>query len=432
MSDSLTPQNDKLNLTERDKNVIWHPYTQMKNALPHIPIIRGEGVYVFDENGKRYIDAVSSWWVNIHGHAHPYIAKKVAEQLTVLEHVIFAGFTHEPAVLLAERLLPILPGKQDKVFYTDNGSTAVEVALKMCLQYWDNKQQPKTKIFAFKNAYHGDTFGAMSVSGRSIFTDAFNSLLFDVEFIDLPNEDNIGELKTQISNLASEAACFIFEPLILGSGGMLMYEAKYLDELVATCKQNNILTIADEVMTGFGRTGTYFACEKLTNKPDIFCLSKGLTGGTMPLGVTTCTNEIYNAFLSDDKLKTLYHGHSFTANPIACVASLASLDILLESKTLQNIKRVEAKHSVFMEEIKTHSKVKAVRQTGTIIAIEWETGNETSYLSNLRNLLYAYFLDKGIILRPLGNIIYILPPYIISDEDLDYVYGAIKSALEEI
>ncbi|RNL52530.1 adenosylmethionine--8-amino-7-oxononanoate transaminase [Pedobacter jejuensis] len=421
-----------MNLVERDKKVIWHPYTQMKNALPHIPIVRGEGVYVFDENGNKYIDAVSSWWVNIHGHAHPHIAQKVSEQLNLLEHVIFAGFTHEPAVLLAERLLPLLPGKQEKVFYTDNGSTAVEVALKMCLQYWDNKQTPKTKILAFKNAYHGDTFGAMSVSGRSIFTDAFNSLLFDVEFIALPNADNIESIKKQISELKSEAACFIFEPLILGSAGMLMYEAKYLDELISTCKASNILTIADEVMTGFGRTGTYFACEKLKNKPDIFCLSKGLTGGTMPLGVTTCTNEIFEAFLSDDKLKTLYHGHSFTANPIACVASLASLDILLKDETLQNIKRIEAKHAVFLKEIKSHNKVKAIRQTGTIIAIEWETGNETSYLSNLRNLLYNYFLDKGIILRPLGNIIYILPPYIISNEDLDYVYSSIKSALDEV
>jgi len=433
MSDSSKSQapSHRLNLTERDQQVIWHPYTQMKNALPHIPIVRGEGVYVFDEDGRRYIDAVSSWWVNIHGHAHPHIAQKVAEQLGILEHVIFAGFTHEPAVLLAERLLPILPGKQTKVFYTDNGSTAVEVALKMCLQFWDNKGTPKTKILAFKNAYHGDTFGAMSVSGRSIFTDAFNSLLFDVEFIDLPNEDNISRLTSHISSL-TDTACFIFEPLILGSGGMLMYEAKLLDALIGACKEAEILTIADEVMTGFGRTGTYFACEKLTHEPDIFCLSKGLTGGTMPLGVTTCANNIFEAFLSDDKLKTLYHGHSFTANPIACVASLASLDILLEGQTLQNIKRIEAKHAHFLEEIKTHTKVKAVRQTGTIIAIEWETGNETSYLSSLRNLLYAYFLDKGIILRPLGNIIYILPPYVISDEDLDYVYASIKQALEEV
>ncbi|GGH03830.1 adenosylmethionine--8-amino-7-oxononanoate transaminase [Pedobacter zeae] len=433
MSDTskLQTPNSKLNLAERDKKVIWHPYTQMKNALPHIPIVKGEGVYVFDEDGKKYIDAVSSWWVNIHGHAHPYIAQKIAEQLNVLEHVIFAGFTHEPAVLLAERLLPVLPGKQEKVFYTDNGSTAVEVALKMCLQYWDNKGKPKNRILAFKNAYHGDTFGAMSVSGRSIFTDAFNSLLFDVDFIDLPNAENIPALISQVSNL-TDTACFIFEPLILGSGGMLMYEAKYLDELIAACRKAGILIIADEVMTGFGRTGTYFACEKLVHKPDIICLSKGLTGGTMPLGVTTCTEEIFEAFLSEDKLKTLYHGHSFTANPLACVASLASLDILLQPETLANIKRIEAKHAVFLQEIKTHAKVKAIRQTGTIIAIEWETGNETSYLSNLRNLLYTYFLEKGIILRPLGNIIYILPPYVINDADLDYIYGAIKQALEEI
>ncbi|TDG36048.1 adenosylmethionine--8-amino-7-oxononanoate transaminase [Pedobacter changchengzhani] len=420
------------NLAARDRKVIWHPYTQMKDALPHIPIVRGEGVHVFDEDGKKYIDAVSSWWVNIHGHSHPHIAKKVSEQLSILEHVIFAGFTHEPAVLLAERLLPLLPGKQDKVFYTDNGSTAVEVALKMCLQYWNNQDKPKTKILAFKNAYHGDTFGAMSVSGRSIFTDAFNSMLFDVEFIDLPNAENISRLTSHISYLSSEVACFIFEPLILGSAGMLMYEAKYLDQLLEACKNAEILTIADEVMTGFGRTGTYFACEKLQNQPDIFCLSKGLTGGTMPLGVTTCTNKIFEAFFSDDKVKTLYHGHSFTANPLSCVASLASLDILLAPETLQNIKRIEAKHADFRNQIAHHKKVKTVRQTGTIIAIEWETGNKTSYLSNLRNTLYQYFLDKGIILRPLGNIVYILPPYIISDAELDYIYDAIKLALEEV
>jgi adenosylmethionine-8-amino-7-oxononanoate aminotransferase len=419
-------------LVQRDKNVIWHPYTQMKDAPDPIAITRGEGVYLFDADGNKYIDAVSSWWVNIHGHSHPYIAQKVAEQLTVLEHVIFAGFTHEPAVRLAERLLEILPGKQEKVFYTDNGSTAVEVAIKMCLQYWNNKQQPKTKILAFKNAYHGDTFGAMSVSGRSIFTNPFNNLLFEVEFIDLPNADNISELKNTITNLSKDLSCFIFEPLILGSGGMLMYEAKYLDELILCCNQNQVLTIADEVMTGFGRTGTYFATEQIQNKPDIFCLSKGLTGGTMPLGITTCTNKIFEAFFSDDKLKTLYHGHSFTANPIACVASLASLDIFLEDKTLENIKRIAQKHASFLDEIKHHPKLKNVRQTGTIIALEWQTNNESSYLSNIRNVLYNFFLNKGIILRPLGNIIYILPPYIISNEDLDFIYDAIKEALESI
>jgi adenosylmethionine-8-amino-7-oxononanoate aminotransferase len=422
-----------MSLIERDKKVIWHPYTQMKDAQNPIPIVKGEGVYLFDEEGNAYIDAVSSWWVNIHGHANPYIAAKVANQLKQLEHVIFAGFTHEPAVLLAERLLPLLPGKQDKIFYSDNGSTAVEVALKMCLQYFNNKGNThKKKVLAFKDAYHGDTFGAMSVSGRSIFTNPFNDLLFDVEFIDLPNADNIKQLQTKISQLKSQLCCFIFEPLILGAGGMLMYEAKYLDELLKTCQENEVLTIADEVMTGFGRTGTYFACEQLTQKPDIFCLSKGLTGGTMPMGVTSCNEKIFEAFLSDDKLKTLYHGHSFTANPVACAASLASLDILLADETLANIKRVEAQHKTFFKQIENHPKVRTIRQTGTIIAIEWETGNDTSYLSGLRDTLYNFFLKKGIILRPLGNIIYILPPYVISNDDLAYIYKSIEQALHEI
>jgi adenosylmethionine-8-amino-7-oxononanoate aminotransferase len=422
-----------MSLIERDQKVIWHPYTQMKNALTPVPIARGEGVYLYDEDGNKYIDAVSSWWVNIHGHAHPYIAQKVAEQLKTLEHVIFAGFTHAPAVTLAERLLPLLPGKQEKIFFSDNGSTAVEVALKMCLQYWSNTGNiNKKKVLAFKDAYHGDTFGAMSVSGRSIFTNPFNELLFDVEFIDLPHERNISSLKSHISNLSSGLACFIFEPLILGAGGMQMYESKYLDELVQCCIENNILTIADEVMTGFGRTGSYFACEQLRHHPDIFCLSKGLTGGTMPLGITSCNGKIFNAFLSDDKLKTLYHGHSFTANPVACAASLASLDLLLDESTLKNIKRIEDKHQKFFEQIKNHPKVRTVRQTGTIIALEWETTNDTSYLNGLRDQLYNYFLANKIILRPLGNIIYILPPYVISDEDLMYIYKTIQQALEEI
>lgn len=422
-----------MSLTARDQKVIWHPYTQMKNALPHIPIVRGEGVNLFDEDGKKYIDAVSSWWVNIHGHAHPHIAKKVAEQLSLLEHVIFAGFTHEPAVLLAERLLDLLPADQEKVFYTDNGSTAVEVALKMCLQFWSNTgHKGRTKIIAFKEAYHGDTFGAMSVSGRSIFTDPFNSMLFEVEFIDLPTEKNIEQLKSKINYLSNEVACFIFEPMVLGAGGMLMYEGQYLDQLIETCQKHGILTIADEVMTGFGRTGTYFACETLQTKPDIFCLSKGLTGGTMPLGVTTCNQKIFDAFLSDDKLKTLYHGHSFTANPVACAAALASMDLLLKPETLANIQRIKAKNEAFAASVKDHPKLRDIRQKGTILVLEWETGNDTSYLSALRNKLYLYFLDRGIILRPLGNILYILPPYIISDEDLEYIYQTIHQALNDI
>ncbi|MBB3054177.1 adenosylmethionine-8-amino-7-oxononanoate aminotransferase [Mucilaginibacter gotjawali] len=404
----------------------------MKTAKPPIPIVRGEGALLFDENGKKYIDAVSSWWVNIHGHAHPYIAKKVSEQLYKLEHVIFAGFTHEGAVELAERLLQILPKNQQKVFYSDNGSTAVEVAIKMCLQYWHNKGENRTKIIAFKNAYHGDTFGAMAVSGRSAFTAAFDRLLFEVEFIDLPNEDNIQNLTSYISHLKSKTACFIFEPLVQGAGGMLMYDAAYLNELMAHCRKEGMLLIADEVFTGFGRTGKNFACNHVQEQPDIMCFSKGLTGGTMALGLTTCTQTIYDAFLSDDKLKTLFHGHSFTANPVAIAAALASLDLFLDPSTLKNIKRIAAKHMAFGKKITNHPKVKTIRQTGTIFAMEWETGSNTSYFNSLRDILYQYFLDAGIILRPLGNTIYILPPYCITDDELNYIYAKIEQALEAL
>lgn len=421
-----------MNLSERDLAVIWHPYTQMKTAQPPIPIVRGEGTCVYDEDGKRYIDAVSSWWVNIHGHSHPYIAKKVAEQLTKLEHVIFAGFTHPGAVELAERLLAILPDNQKKAFYSDNGSTAIEVAIKMCLQYWHNRGEQRTKILAFKNAYHGDTFGAMSVSGRSAFTAAFDSLLFEVEFIDLPNDDNIESLKSQISDLKSDLACFIFEPLVQGSAGMIMYEARHLETLMAHCRQEGVLLIDDEVFTGFGRTGKPFACNHVQTQPDIMCFSKGLTGGTMAFGLTTCTEEMYDAFLSEDKMKTLFHGHSYTANPVACAASLASLDLFLDPATQANIDRIVSRHKAFADRIKDHKRIATYRQTGTILAMEWETGNNTSYFSNLRDQLYHFFLDKGIILRPLGNIIYILPPYCITDAELDYIYSAIEQALDTI
>ena len=417
-------------LAERDQAVIWHPYTQMQNALSPVPIVRGEGSYLFDEGGKKYLDAVSSWWVNIHGHAHPYIAEKVAQQLRTLEHVIFAGFTHPAAVELAERLLKIIPGNQSRVFYSDNGSTAVEVALKMCFQYWKNIGQSRTRVLAFQNSYHGDTFGAMSVSSRSEFTKPFEQLLFDVEFIDTPNKQNIARLKEQLSALSSQLSAFIFEPLVQGAGGMIMYDAQYLDELLSHCKKEGILTIADEVMTGFGRTGKLFASDHLKTQPDIMCFSKGLTGGTMALGVTTCISKIYEAFLSEDKLKTFFHGHSFTANPIACSAALASLDILLRPETMQSIIRISGNHRLFAQKIAKHPKVRTHRQTGTIFAIEWETGDNTSYFNRLRDDLYNFFLKEGVILRPLGNIVYVMPPYCITDDQLDYIYMKIEEALE--
>ena len=420
-----------MKLTERDSKVIWHPYTQMKDAVS-IGIVRGEGAYLFDEDGKKYIDAISSWWVNTHGHSHPYIAEKVAEQLKTLEHVIFAGFTHPSAVDLAERLLQHLPPNQKKIFYSDNGSTAVEVAIKMAVQFNSNKGIKKNKIIAFKNAYHGDTFGAMSVSGRSLFTNPFAQYLFDVNFIELPQkgreEASFNQLKDAIT--ADDVIAFIFEPLVQGAAGMLMYEAEILEKMIALCKKNNVITIADEVMTGFYRTGKFFATDYINEKPDIYCLSKGLTGGTMAMGVTSCSQEIFDAFVSDDKTKTLYHGHSYTANPVACSAALASLDLYEKSECFENVKRIENKHKDFLKSIKNHSAIADIRQTGTIIAIELKTNDNTSYLNSLRDRIYNFFINKGIILRPLGNIIYILPPYCISDDDLDYIYKGIREFLD--
>ncbi|ASK29226.1 adenosylmethionine--8-amino-7-oxononanoate transaminase [Chryseobacterium sp. T16E-39] len=416
-------------LKKRDRAVNWHPYTQMKTADDAIPIVKGKGVYLYDNEGKKYIDAVSSWWVTLHGHANEYIAQRVFNQLNTLEQVIFAGFTHEPAIQLSENLLKLLPENQDKVFYSDNGSTAVEVALKMCIQYAYNQGKAKTKILAFKDAYHGDTFGAMSVSGRSVWTQPFGEMLFEVVFIDTPNSENLTDLKTQISYLADEVACFIYEPLVQGAAGMLMYQSEDLSELMKFCRAKQIVMIQDEVFTGFGRTGKLFAADYLTEKPDIMCFSKGLTGGTMPMGITTCSQEIFNAFLSDDKYKTLFHGHSFTANPLACAAALASMELLLQEDTQAAIQRICKQHAGFTKVLSEHHGVKNVRQMGTIIAWELKTDAETSYFNEIGKKTYDEFLSRGIIMRPLGNVMYLVPPYCITSEELDFIY---KNIIEVI
>jgi adenosylmethionine-8-amino-7-oxononanoate aminotransferase len=431
-------------LTERDRQVIWHPYTQHKNNLPPIPVAYGKGSLLFDDKGNSYIDAISSWWVTIHGHSHPYIAEKLYEQAQKLEHVIFTGFTHEPAVRLAERLLAILPGNFSKVFYSDNGSTAVEVAIKMAIQYWLNQDstsqegirsdkgpdetsgksvgaRPRSKILAFRNSYHGDTFGAMSVSERSVYTAAFSDYLFEVVFIDTPTKDNIDELRGFITRQADEIACFIYEPLLQAAGGMHMYEAALMDELLETVSAHSILCIADEVLTGFGRTGSLFAGERLEHKADIICLSKGLTGGTMALGVTAVREKIFQAFLSDDKHRTLFHGHSFTANPLACAASLASLDLLEQEGTIARVQAIAARHRAFAAQIKPYTVVRNVRTLGPIIAFEINSGKD-GYINAIGAVITEASMKNGIYLRPLGNTVYLMPPYCITEKELDQVY----------
>lgn len=420
-------------IKERDSQVIWHPYTPMKAWPEAIAIVKGDGAYLVDEDGNGYLDAISSWWVNLHGHSHPYIAQKVSEQLKTLEHCLFAGFTHEPAVLLAERLLEILPAGMKKIFYSDNGSTAVEVAIKMALQYWANLGTPKKKIIALENAYHGDTFGAMAVSGRSVFTEAFTDFLFEVIFIPVPERDSDTEGLAMLERVLQEGdiAAIIVEPLVQGSAGMHMYDADTLELYFQLCKKYRSIIIADEVMTGFGRTGPLFACDYVATAPDIICLSKGLTGGALPMGITATTQQVFDAFYDEDRKKMLYHGHSYTANPTICAAALASLDLLLQNECTESRKRIISAHAAFAAIVATNPMVAEVRQTGTILAIEIKT-DAPSYHSSLRDVMYRFFLDKKIIMRPLGNIIYILPPYCITNDELGYIYSCITELLTQL
>ena len=421
-----------MNLSERDKLYNWHPYTQHKTATDFPAIVKGKEALLWDENGKEYVDAIASWWVNPYGHSNKIIADAIYEQLTTLEHVLFGGFTHDKAVLLAEKLMTVLPKNQKKLFYSDNGSTAVEVALKGALQYNYNKGIKKIKIIAFEDAFHGDTFGAMASSGISFFTEAFKGSLLEVIRIPVPTKGNEEKSLKALKDLVvtNEYAAFIFEPLVQGAAGMVMYSAEVLDRMITICNQNNVFTIADEVMTGFGKTGKTFATDYLTNKPDMMCLSKALTGGTIPMAITTFTQEIFDGFYDDDTNKALFHGHTFTANPTGCAAALASINLLQTDEMQNNIFRVHQSHLAFEEKIKTHSKVKTTRVLGVIFALEIKTENQESYYGLMRNKLYNFFIENGIILRPVGNIVYILPPYIITNSQLEKVYTTIEKALE--
>ncbi len=423
-----------MNLTERDNQHIWHPYTQHKTSQSAIAVKKGKGALLWDENGKEYIDAIASWWVNPFGHSNKYIADAIYEQLTTLEHVLFGGFTHKPAVELSERLLAILPKNQQKVFFSDNGSTSVEVAIKVALQYFYNQGEKRTTIIAFENAFHGDTFAAMAASGISLYTQAFEGMFIDVERIPVPvkgfEKKSVEALKAVIERKG--CAAFIFEPLVQGAAGMVIYEPKALEELIHICKKNGVLTIADEVMTGFGKTGKNFAMDYVVENPDMMCLSKALTGGTIPMAITTFTQEIFEAFYDEDINKALFHGHTFTANPTGCAAALASLNLLQTEEMQSNLQRVNKNHLNFQKHIKTHPKVKTTRVLGVIFALEIKSENDESYYGTMRTRLYNFFIERGIILRPVGNIVYILPPYIISDKQLNQIYTVVEEAINMI
>ena len=416
------------NLEQLDQQNIWHPFSQLQGGEAAILIDSAKGPYLFTRDGRTIIDAVSSWWVNLHGHSNEFIAQAIYEQAKTLEHVIFAGFTHAPAIKLSENLLTILPTNQKKIFFSDDGSTAVEVALKIAIQYWHNLGLPKRKIIAIEGAYHGDTFGSMAVADRSLFTQPFEKFLFDVTFIPFPGETDAGQSLNQFKNLINEGnvAAFIFEPLLQGAAGMRMYNAQILDSMIGYAQSQNVICIADEVLTGFGRTGKMFASAHLNKNPDIIAMSKGITGGTLPLGVTSCAENVIEAFVTPDFFKTFFHGHSYTANPIACAAANASFQLLASSECQSAIERISNKHKAFVEEMKQQQCVAHARSLGTVCAIELKTDEGSSYENQLRKKIYSYFISKNILLRPLGNVIYILPPYVISDSDLDRIYDAIR------
>lgn len=421
----------------------WHPYTHPSLDPAPVEIVRGEGAHLYTADGRRLIDAISSWWVTLHGHGHPVIAAAIAEQAKKLEQVIFAGFTHPPAEELAWRLRKILPPSLSHIFFSDDGSTAVEVALKMAVQYWQNVGEPaKRRFVALAHAYHGDTVGAMSVSADSVFTESFQHLRFGVlrahsayccrcpvgltrATCQIECANQLGEL---LDRRHAEIAAVIVEPLLQGAGGMIVHPVEFLKRVRELCSNYDVLLIADEVLTGFGRTGRMFACELAGVVPDIVCLSKGLTGGFLPLAATVCDARIFEPFTVPDRARTFFHGHSYTANPLGCSAANACLSIFESEPVFERIAAIAEVHRQRLPAFKTHPKVLDVRTLGTVAALELRS-EDAGYFSSVREFLYGFFLSRGILLRPLGNILYILPPYAITREELGYVYDTITEAL---
>lgn len=421
---------------------IWHPFTIQKNAPEPVKVLSGDGIWLELENGKRIADCISSWWVNIHGHANPVIADAIQEQSNKLEHVIFANFTHDPAEEIADILTGMLPGNLNKVFFSDNGSTAVEVAIKTAVQYWQNIGEVRNKIIAFNGAYHGDTFGAMSAGDRTIFSRVFENMLFEVDFVDYPftwqgdgeineKEDAVIEAIEQLlTESPGEYAAIIVEPLIQGAGGMRVCREEFLQRLDWVNRQYDTLLIFDEVMTGFGRTGRNFASVRSQVEPDIICLAKGLTGGFLPLSVTVSSDQVYESFYSDDPMKTLWHGHSYTANPLGCAAAVASMKLLKEAEA--RIQEMESAHLSHLAEFEHLSMIEKIRVKGTIAAFDIKNREETGYFNSVSNEIKARCADYDLLIRPLGNTVYLMPPYCITEDELEWVYQQLGKLIEEV
>lgn len=421
---------------------IWQPFTQMKTAPPPLKVVKGSGIYLQLEDGRTLIDCISSWWVTLHGHAHPALADTLYRQAQQLEHVIFAGFTHDPAEQLAQKLLTHLPPALTRVFFSDNGSTAVEVALKMAHQFWRNQGQHRDRFLCFEGGYHGDTIGAMSIGRGSSWWHPFRPLMFQTDLIPFPatfdGDEAVAAKEAQVLAQAERllqargdryAGLFI-EPLVQGAGGMRMCRPQFLQALEKLVKRFDVLLIYDEVMTGFGRTGELFACLKSETVPDLICLSKGLSGGCLPLSVTVATEAIFQSFYEDDPAQAFYHGHSYTGNPLACATGVTSLGLLEQNpayKALENL------HQTYLRQyLQGHPLLEHFRVCGTIAAMEVKTQSASGYFNAIAPLLKAKFLEEGLLLRPLGNTLYLMPPYCITPTELETVYQAIQRVLTSL
>lgn len=417
---------------------VWHPFTQHGLNEPIPRVVRAEGAVLHLADGGTLIDGISSWWVTTHGHCHPRIAAAIADQAARLDQLIFAGYTHEPAEVVARGLIDLTPraeGQPDlaHVFYSDSGSTAVEVALKMALGFWHNRaldglDAARTRILVLDHSYHGDTIGAMSIGARGVYNAAWTPLLFDVGTIPFPAAGREADCLTALDVACAERpAAFIVEPLILGAGGMLLYAPDLLREMAAICRRHGVLFIADEVMTGWGRTGTVFACEQAGVVPDIMAVAKGITGGAIPLAATLATAPIFDAHVSIDRSRLFYHSSSYTANAIACAAAAANIAIWREEDVLGRIAALGQGIATRMADLARHPAFDNPRQLGTIMAIDL-CARDAGYLSDLAPRLRAFFLERGLLLRPLGNTIYLMPPYCMTAEQLDQVFAALAEA----
>lgn len=415
-------------------SAVWHPFTQHGLGEPIPQVARARGALLETVDGDTVIDAISSWWVTTHGHCHPRIMAAIAAQAQELDQIIFAGWTHQPAEEVAAGLRAIMPESLTRVFFSDSGSTSVEVALKMALGYWHARSEPRHRIVVMDHSYHGDTIGAMSIGARGVFNQAYEPILFDVARIPYPaagrEQETLDALEAHCK--ASDTAALIIEPLVLGSGGMLFYSAETLTAMHAICAAHGVLFIADEVMTAWGRTGTLLACEQAGVVPDILCLSKGLTGGAIPLAVTMASEPIYAAHYSTDRARMFFHSSSYTANPMACAAASVNLAIWREEPVLGIVADLARRQADWLAKLGRFCNIDNPRTLGTIAALDFRSTGKGGYLDDLAPRLLAFFRERGVLLRPLGNTVYVMPPYCITDDQLAQVWDAIGEAVISI